>query len=37
FSDRPDVERILAETEPVHYGVRSLVHAVAQSRPFLYK
>jgi hypothetical protein len=34
FSDRAEVERILAETRGDGYGLRSLVHAVVQSRLF---
>jgi hypothetical protein len=34
YSDRPEVERILAETRGDGYGLRSLVHAVVQSRLF---
>jgi hypothetical protein len=34
FSDRPEVERILAETRGDRHGLRSLVHAVVQSRLF---
>jgi len=34
FSDRPEVERILAETRGDSHGLRSLVHAVVQSRLF---
>jgi hypothetical protein len=34
YSDRPEVERILAETRADSHGLRSLVHAVVQSRLF---
>ena len=34
FSDRPEVERILAETRGDGHGLRSLIHAVVQSRLF---
>jgi hypothetical protein len=34
YSDRPEVERILAETRGDGYGLRSLLHAVVQSRLF---
>jgi len=34
FSDRPEVERILAATRGDSHGLRSLVHAVVQSRLF---
>jgi hypothetical protein len=37
FTDRPAVERILADTRASGHGLRSLVHALVQSEPFLVK
>ena len=37
FSDRPQIEAILAKAKPSNYGVRSLLHAVVQSELFLNK
>jgi mono/diheme cytochrome c family protein len=37
FSDRPEVEKILAASKPEDYGVRSMVHAIVQSDLFLRK
>ena len=34
FSDRGDIEQILARTRPRGYGVRSIVHEIVQSRVF---
>ena len=34
FSDREEIEKILAATKGSRYGVRSLVHAVVQSELF---
>ncbi len=34
FSDRPDVDRIVAAAKPNEYGLRSIVHEVVQSEPF---
>ncbi|MBB6052903.1 DUF1592 domain-containing protein [Armatimonas rosea] len=37
FSDRAALEKVLTETKPSHYGVRSLLHAVVQSELFRQK
>jgi hypothetical protein len=37
FSDRREIEAILARTRPNSYGVRSIVHEIVQSRLFQYK
>lgn len=37
FSDRNEVEQILAHAGSSHYGVRSLIHGLVQSRLFLNK
>ncbi|MEO7599656.1 MAG: DUF1585 domain-containing protein [Opitutus sp.] len=37
FSDRPEIERILAQAKPTQYGVRTLVHTIVQSDLFLSK
>lgn len=37
FADREDIATILSETKAKNYGVRSLIHAIVQSRPFLHK
>ena len=37
FSDRPEIERILAKAAASHYGVRTLVHEIVQSSLFLHK
>ena len=37
FSDRADIEEILARTRSRGYGVRSIVHEIVQSRLFQYK
>jgi hypothetical protein len=37
FSDRPQIGRILAQTRPGGYGVRTLIHQVVQSAMFLNK
>jgi hypothetical protein len=37
FADREDVTAIVADLRSRHFGLRSLVHAVVQSRPFLHK
>jgi hypothetical protein len=37
FADRDDVTAIVAELRSKQFGLRSLVHAVVQSRPFLHK
>ena len=37
FSDRPDIEHILQQAEPSHYGVRTLITGIVQSRLFLQK
>lgn len=34
FSDRPEVERIVAKVEADDYGLRSLLHEVVQSELF---
>ncbi len=37
YSDRREVERIVTETKATSYGVRSLIHEMAESRLFLSK
>ena len=37
FSDRQEIEAILARTRPSNYGVRSIVHEIVQSKLFQYK
>ena len=37
FSDRPQIDRILADTRPAGYRVRSIVHELVQSDLFLNK
>jgi len=37
FSDREEIEAILARTRPANDGVRSIVHEIVQSRLFQYK
>ncbi len=37
FTDRPAVERILEQTRAADHGLRSLLHALVQSEPFLIK
>jgi len=37
FGDRPEIERILQQAAPSHYGVRTLMHEVVQSSLFLHK
>jgi hypothetical protein len=37
FGDREDLAAIVAEARAGHFGFRSLVHAIIQSRPFLHK
>lgn len=37
FSDRPRIERILANTREKGYGVRSLIHEIVQSELFINK
>lgn len=37
FADREDIAAIVAETRAKNFGVRSLIHAITQSRPFLNK
>jgi hypothetical protein len=37
FSDRTDVMAIVEQVREKDYGLRSLVHAVVESRPFLHK
>ncbi|QOV88359.1 DUF1592 domain-containing protein [Humisphaera borealis] len=37
FADRDDLAAIVAGTRANNFGVRSLIHAVVQSRPFLHK
>lgn len=34
FADRAEVDAVLNETASTQYGVRSLIHAIIQSRPF---
>ena len=37
FGDRPDVEAILDATEGSQYGVKSIIHALVESRLFQIK
>jgi hypothetical protein len=37
YSDRRDIDAIVADTEATGHGLRSLVHAVARSRLFVEK
>lgn len=37
FSDRPAIAKIVAETKKNDHGVRSLIHAIVRSEPFLKK
>lgn len=37
FADRDDIAAIVAATRPRNHGLRSLIHAIVQSRPFLHK
>ena len=37
FADRDDLTAIVASTRARNFGLRSLVHAVVESRPFLHK
>jgi hypothetical protein len=37
FGDRKEVESILDRAKPTHYGVKSLIHGLIQSRLFRYK
>ena len=37
YADRHEIERILAETKAGKFGVRSMIHAMAESRLFLSK
>lgn len=37
FADRDDIAAIVAETRAKNFGLRSLIHALVQSRPFLHK
>jgi hypothetical protein len=37
FSDREEIEKILAATKANRYGVRSIIHAIVQSELFRYK
>lgn len=37
FADRADVDALVEEIRGKNYGLRSLVHAIVQSRPFLNK
>jgi hypothetical protein len=34
FADRPEIERILKDTEESDYGLRSIVHEIVQSKTF---
>lgn len=34
FSDRPEVERIVASVKAKNYGLRSLIHEIVQSKTF---
>ena len=35
FADRAEIRRIVAQTKDQRYGLRSLIHALAQSPLFL--
>jgi len=37
FADRADIDAIVRRIRDKHYGLRSLVHAIVESRPFLTK
>jgi hypothetical protein len=37
FSDRHEIEAILARTRPANFGIRSIVHEIVQSKLFQYK
>ena len=37
YSDRPEIARILAQTKPNNYGIRSLIEAIVRSELFLTK
>jgi hypothetical protein len=37
FGDRPEIERILANTRPGHHGARTLIHEIVQSELFINK
>ena len=37
FADREDLAALVTETRSKNFGLRSLVHAIVQSRPFLHK
>jgi hypothetical protein len=37
FADRADVDTIVRQIRDKNYGLRSLVHAIVESRPFLHK
>ena len=37
FADRDDIAAVVAETRAQNFGLRSLIHAIVQSRPFLHK
>jgi hypothetical protein len=37
FADREDLDALVAAERANHFGLRSLIHAVVQSRPFLHK
>jgi hypothetical protein len=37
FADRADVDALVEEIRDKNYGLRSLIHAIIESRPFLNK
>jgi Protein of unknown function (DUF1592)/Protein of unknown function (DUF1588)/Protein of unknown function (DUF1587)/Protein of unknown function (DUF1585)/Protein of unknown function (DUF1595)/Planctomycete cytochrome C len=37
FADRDDIAAIVTETRVKNFGLRSLIHAIVESRPFLHK
>ena len=37
FADRQEIERLVADSKANGYGFRSILHAVVESRLFLYK
>ena len=37
FADRDDIAAVVAETRAQNFGLRSIIHAIVQSRPFLHK
>jgi len=37
FADREDIAAIVTESSKQNFGLRSLLHAIVQSRPFLHK